>query len=241
MTTTAFYICMNYTYFLCPTAGIWVQLTLREWVLRQGRAILTRLASNLSFDRHIWGLPPPPTPHTQIGSKRRNKKAWHTRDSLRVGSQWFRGIIAMWWVIPRSLSAIDQLQNFLKLAVKAESAVPHKMEKSLPWSEEVTLDCLFRSPCCRRVNPEERKSRLHWDDIAVWKLSGVPSVNISQRICFCFRMLHGQVKGDDTWDPSRSRAWARRFAVSEEIQLWWIESLLRVCAILAVGHLERVF
>lgn len=48
----------------------------------------------------------------------------------------------MWWAIPRSLSAIDQLQNFLKLAVKAESAVPHKMEKSLPWSEEVTLDCL---------------------------------------------------------------------------------------------------
>lgn len=46
----------------------------------------------------------------------------------------------MRWVIPCSLSAIDQLQNFLKLAVKAESAVPHKMETSLPWSEEVTLE-----------------------------------------------------------------------------------------------------
>lgn len=63
-------------------------------------------------------------------------------------------------MIPCSLSAIDQLQNFLKLAVKAESAVPPKMEKSLPWSEEVTLDRLFRSPCCRLVNAEERKSRL---------------------------------------------------------------------------------
>ncbi|KAM7325030.1 hypothetical protein ACRRTK_015283 [Alexandromys fortis] len=58
----------------------------------------------------------------------------------------------MRWVIPCSLSAVDQLQNFLQLAVKAESAVPPKMEKILPWSEEVTVDRLFRSPCCRRVN-----------------------------------------------------------------------------------------
>lgn len=54
----------------------------------------------------------------------------------------------MRWAIPCSLSAVDQLQ----LAVKAESAVPPKMEKILPWSEEVTVDRLFRSPCCRRVN-----------------------------------------------------------------------------------------